>query len=88
MGRIEKLAGNFTQAEIDEEIILMRLDTGELLSLTDTAAAIWRLIDGERDRPALVAALQVEFDAGEEEIGRDLDRLIAQLREAGLIAGA
>lgn len=88
MAAIRKLVDNFTEADIDDEIILMRLDNGELLSLADTAAATWRLIDGQRDRAALVEALAAEYSAGDEEIAGDIGQLLGQLREAGLIAEA
>jgi hypothetical protein len=83
---IQKLVGRFTEADIDDEIILMRLDNGELLSLADTAAAAWRLIDGSRDQDELVAALGAEFDADEQLIARDVGELLHQLKEAGLVA--
>ena len=86
MPAIQKLVGRFTEADIDDEIILMRLDNGELLSLADTAAAAWRLIDGSRDQDELVAALGAEFDADEELIARDVGELLHQLKEAGLVA--
>ena len=83
---IRKLLGNFTEADIDDEVILMRLDNGELLSLTDTGAAAWRLIDGSRDRKALGEALAADYAADERQIASDLDQLLGQLRKAGLIA--
>ena len=86
MSAIQKLTANFTEADIDQEIILMRLDNGELLSLADSAAAVWRLIDGRRDRAALVAALEAEFEAGSQQIDRDVAELLRQLAEARLIA--
>ena len=86
MYAIRKLAGNYTEAAIDDEIILMRLDNGELLSLTDSAAAVWRLIDGQRDRAAVVAALEAEFEAGSQQIDRDVTELLRRLAEARLIA--
>ena len=88
MAAIRKLTGNFTEAGIDDEIILMRLDNGELLSLTESAAAIWRLIDGKRDRATVVAALEAEYSAGNREIDRDVGDLLSQLMGAGLIAEA
>ena len=88
MAIIRKLVGNFTEADIDDEIILMRLDNGELLSLADSAAAVWRLIDGRRDRAALVAALEAEFTAEGQKIARDVAELLRQLDDAGLIAEA
>lgn len=86
MGVIEKLVGNFTETDIDDEIVIMRLDNGDLFALSDTAAVTWRLIDGQRDRHALVAVLKAEFAADEPEIASDVSRLIDQLKEAGLVA--
>ena len=83
---VRKLSANFTEAAIDDEIILMRLDNGDLLSLTDAGAAVWRLIDGERDRASLVTALAQEYAADEAQIAMDLAELLQQLKDAGLIA--
>jgi pyrroloquinoline quinone biosynthesis protein D len=86
MTAIRKLVQNFTEADIDDEIILMRLDNGELLSLDGTAAAVWRLIDGRRDQSALVEALAEEYIAGRRKIADDVRELLAQLQEARLVA--
>ena len=86
MNGIAKLAENFVETDIDEEIVIMRLDNGELLSLADTAAAAWRLIDGQRDRADLVAALEVEFAADTQEIAVDVGQLLQQMKDADLIA--
>jgi hypothetical protein len=86
MAAIQKLPNNFTEAEVDDEIIIMRLDNGEILSLVDSAAAAWRLIDGRRDREALIGSLAAEYAADQQEITRDISGLLQQLAEAGLIA--
>lgn len=86
MAAIQKLPGNFTEADVDDEIIIMRLDNGELLSLVDSAAAAWRLIDGRRDRAALIESLAAEYAADRHEITRDIGHLLQQLTEAGLVA--
>jgi len=86
MTAIRKLASRFTEADIDDEIILMRLDNGELLSLADSAAATWRLIDGERDRHSVAAALAAEYAADDQQIAADVAELLHELMEAGLLA--
>ena len=57
MRALTKLTDRFTETSIDDEIVIMRLDNGEFFALSGTAAAAWRLIDGQRDRLALVDAL-------------------------------
>ena len=85
MTAIAKLADRFTETEIDDEIVVMQLDTGDFFSLTSTGTAIWRLIDGTRDRQALIADLCAEFGAAEAEVVADLDEFLAKLQGAGLL---
>lgn len=88
MPAIEKLTANFTETDIDDEIIIMRLDNGELLSLEGSGAQIWRLIDGHRDREALISSLAAaHFDVERQKLSGDVDAFLAQLRDAGLIDG-
>jgi hypothetical protein len=81
-----KRSDRFTEADIDQEIVIMRLDNGDFFSLSGTGAAIWRLIDGERDRSALIAALSETFEGGEEAIAADVDQFLRQLTDTGLLA--
>lgn len=85
MAAITKLSDRYTEAEIDDEIVVMRLDNGEFFALSGTAAAVWRLIDGQRDRESLVEALADEYSADEGEIAADVDEFLADLRGAGLL---
>lgn len=86
MGILTKQANRFTETDIDEEIIVMRLDNGEFFSLSGTGAATWRLIDGTRNREALLAALAEEFDGNASGMAADVDEFLSRLRELGLIA--
>jgi hypothetical protein len=88
MTAITKLKERFTEADIDQEIVIMRLDTGEFFSLSDSAAAIWRLIDGQRNQTELVAAASREFAAGGGDIDGDVREFLAQLRDIGLLGEA
>lgn len=88
MTAIIKQIDQFSEASVDDEIVIMRLDNGEFFSLSGTAAALWRLIDGHRDRSALVAAAASEFAADESEITTDVDDFLARLREIGLVSDA
>lgn len=86
MTALNKLTDRYTEAAIDDEIVVMRLDNGEFFGLSGTAAAIWRLIDGKRDRTALLEALACEYSGDAGEIATDVDELLGQLRDAGLLA--
>jgi pyrroloquinoline quinone biosynthesis protein D len=87
MSAIARAEGAYSETEIDDEAVVMNLASGEFFSLTGTAREIWRLIDGNRDRDALLAELAGGFDAKPAEIAADLDNFLESLAGAGLIAG-
>lgn len=82
---VSKQGDRFTETEIDDEIVVMHLGTGEFFSLSGTAAATWRLIDGTRGRAELVTELSSQFDGKAFDIGRDVDGFLGQLQTMGLI---
>lgn len=84
---LAKNIDRFVETEIDEETVVMDLDSGSFFSLRESARAIWLLIDGTRSRDAILAALAAEYEAPEAELAIDLDGFIATLRDAGLITG-
>jgi len=86
MAAITKQTRQFTETSIDDEIVVMRLDNGEFFSLSGTGAAIWRLIDGTRDRATLLTALADEFDGDETNIAAEVDDFLLRLRDSGLLA--
>lgn len=88
MTAVTKQFDRFTETAIDDEIVVMRLDSGDFFSLAGTAAATWRLIDGTRDRAALIAALAADYGSDESEIAADVDEFLAQLERQGLVAAA
>jgi hypothetical protein len=87
MAAFTKLLESFTETAVDGEIIVMRLDNGEIFALSGTAAAAWQLIDGKRDRSALLAKLAAQFAAGEGQIEADVDELLKRLIQSKLIYG-
>lgn len=84
---LTKRTAAFSETAIDDEVALLNLKDGTFFSLTDSAAAIWPLIDGTRDRAALLAALAQTYDAPPAEIAPDLDAFLAQLSAAGFLDG-
>ena len=85
MVALVKLIERFTETDIDGEIIVMRLDNGEFFALSGTAAAAWRLIDGKRDRSALLAELAGQFAGDERQIETDVDELLERLKDSKLV---
>lgn len=82
---LAKIPGRFSETTIDDEIVVMSLDNGDFFSLSGTGAAGWRLIDGTRDRAALIAELAAAYGVANSEISGDIDTFLDQLQAAGFI---
>lgn len=80
-----KLTANFVETRVDDEILLVDLDGGELLSLEGTGRAVWELIDGQRSLAAITAALEREYDAPRDRLEQDVTVLIYELAAAKLV---
>lgn len=83
-----KLTANFVATQVDDELLIVDLDGGELLSLSGTALEIWALIDGEAGEDAIIAALAERYAAARDEIAADVAALLADLESAALILRA
>ena len=78
----------FAETRIDDEVVVMSLASGDFFSLQGSAAAIWELIDGSRDRAAVIATLVRDYDAPETVLAAEFDAFLADLRDNGLLAGS
>lgn len=72
-------------AWFEEELYFCRLGDGEVFSLEGSAALVWRVMVTGGDRSAALAALLVTYEVEEEVARRDLDGLLEELEEAGLL---
>ena len=67
------------------EALLVHLGTGTYFGLDATGTRIWHLLAEHGAREKVVAPMLQEFDVEEAQLRRDLDALIAQLLEKGLL---
>lgn len=83
---IVKNPARFVETPIDDEIVVMQLDSGDFFSLSGSARAIWEAIDGTRDEASICTALADEFpEAPRDELAADVTDFVARLRAAGLL---
>lgn len=85
MTAIRKSEGRFVETEVDGEVVIMNLDTGNFFALEETGLAIWRLIDGNIDRESLVARLAEQFGETADAIREEIYAFLQSLKDAGLI---
>ena len=84
---IVKDPARFVETVIDDEVVVMQLDSGDFFSLSGSARAIWEAIDGTRDEAAVCAVLAGQFyDADRAGLATDVARFVARLRAVDLLA--
>lgn len=86
MTALAKDTSGFVETVIEDETVVMILASGDFFSLRDSARDVWELIDGRRDRDAIVHALAQSYAAPAGEIAPDVDAFLAELRATGLLA--
>jgi hypothetical protein len=75
-------------AHLDGEAVLLHMDTKNYYRLNATAAHVFRGLERGLGREALLDGLCAEFDVARETAAAELDRLLDELAERGLLAAA
>jgi Coenzyme PQQ synthesis protein D (PqqD) len=70
---------------MDEEVVLVHLGTDRIYTLNPTGARFWDLLESGLDRDAIKAALLAEFEVGETQLDAEIEALVAELSDQGLL---
>jgi hypothetical protein len=70
---------------IDDEVIIIQLDRANYYSLAGSGLDIWRMICAGVPPAEIVSRLEVAYQSDNGEVAADFHRLLAQLREEGLV---
>ena len=72
---------------LGDSVVLVNLTSNEIYELNKTGARALELIQEGAGRDELVARLSAEFEGDRSAIARDVDRLVGELEQAGMIDG-
>lgn len=81
--KIEKITGASHGAVIDDELVLIHVETGSFFALRDTGLAIWNLLDSQDDLAAIETALAAEYAVDPATCADEVRKFADQLVEAG-----
>jgi hypothetical protein len=70
---------------LDDGVVVVSPQQGQVRVLNQVGTTIWGLIDGHRTTADLAKALTEQYDVSLEEAGRDLRAFLAELTERGLL---
>ena len=70
---------------LDDGAVLLNLATGQYYSLDVVGARMWTLLTEHGQVELAVQTMVAEYEVGEDEVRRDMLRLIEELAEQGLL---
>ena len=71
---------------VDEEAILLEQNSGKYYSLNHVGTRMWVLLDEYGQLGKVFEKLLIEFDVEPAQLKKDLEHMVAQLIENGLLA--
>lgn len=86
-----KVNGNYVLKKVADSYIVVALggdvvDLNTIISLNDTGAFIWKQLENDTTKEAIVVAMLGEYDVTEEQAETDVNAFIEKMTEAGLLA--
>lgn len=70
---------------IDDELVLLHIDTGRYFGLQPIGHRIWQLLSEHKDTDQVYTALLSEYTVDGATLRQDLDELVASLLDARLL---
>ena len=80
-----RVSSNQVHSRLGDEVAILELDRGVYYGLNDTGSFLWNLMQQPVRVNEMRAALVEEFDVDADTAEKDLLRVLADLRDAGLI---
>jgi hypothetical protein len=76
---------NVLAQRVDDEIVLVHLETNRIYELNRTAASLWDLLGPGLTQAELEQRLALEFDVEPEQLAHEIEELLRQLASEQLI---
>jgi len=82
---VQRVPG-FIEAEIDNEVVALHIDTGKCYGLNRVGSRVWSLIESSGKVSDICATLLTEYEVEPEACERQVLDLLEELRAEGMIA--
>lgn len=79
------IAEHVISREIDDETVLINLETERIFTLNNTGARFWQLLGEGEKLDQISRQLKLEYYIDAQEIEREIDVLLSSLKEEGLV---
>jgi phosphatidylserine decarboxylase len=76
---------NVLAKRVDDEIVLVHLETNRIYELNGTAAFLWDTLAAGSTRAELEQCMALEFDVEPQQLAREIDEMLRRLASERLI---
>jgi hypothetical protein len=80
-----KIAEDVLSKTVDDEEVIVNLNTGTYFGLNPTGTVIWNHLKKGSDTALILSDLLEQFDASEEELKQDMEHFVAQLQSQKML---
>ena len=78
---MKEIAGNYVVVPTGNELV----NLNGMITLNDSGAILWRLLENDTDKESVIAGMLKEFDIDRETAEADIDEFIDLLRKIGAL---
>jgi translation initiation factor IF-2 len=79
-----KRQDDWVGTQVDEEFVMINVESGRYVALNSTAAAVWELMADPQEENALVTRLTRDFDVDRETCALSVSRAMTRMKELGM----
>lgn len=85
MQRASRVSDSVVAAELDNEMVLLNVETGVYFGLDEVGTTIWSLITDGLDEQEIVERIVADYDVEPARVSDDVRGFIEQLEHKGLL---
>lgn len=76
---------NIIWREVDNEAVILNIETNDYFTLDSTGAEIWKRFTSENSISAIISGISSEYGIEKERLTEDINDFIKELKEEGLV---
>lgn len=85
MTRAINISSEILTQEVSGETVILDLKNESYFGLDEVGTRIWKLLQQGKDIQSITETMLDEYDVEEKQLGKDIQALLSQLNEAGII---
>ena len=86
MTKTIEISSDVLTQEVGGETVILDLKSESYFGLDEVGTRIWQLLQKQEDIHTITATMLNEYDVEEEQLEMDIQNLLTQLNEAGIIS--